>query len=173
MATSAFGKAFRAAREAGDKEFEFGGKKYNTKLKEETSAPAPVNASRSMAAPVNASRYVSPNDREMYKAQERADQGLNEDASGFLDSNKGRKTYEESGKGTVDRQDATRAKPQKLPEPMPYSEFMKQQSMKHGGSVKKMASGGSASSRADGIAQRGKTRGTMVMCGGGMAKGKR
>ena len=36
--------------------------------------------------------------------------------------------------------------------------------------VKKMASGGSASSRADGIAQRGKTRGTMVMCGGGMSK---
>jgi len=36
------------------------------------------------------------------------------------------------------------------------------------------AKGGSvsASKRADGIAQRGKTRGTMVMCGGGMAKGK-
>ena len=34
------------------------------------------------------------------------------------------------------------------------------------------AKGGSASSRADGIAQRGKTRGTMVMCGGGMAKRK-
>lgn len=35
------------------------------------------------------------------------------------------------------------------------------------------AAGGSissASKRADGIAQRGKTRGTMVMCGGGMAK---
>ena len=32
-----------------------------------------------------------------------------------------------------------------------------------------MASGGTASSRADGIAQRGKTRGTMIaMCGGGM-----
>jgi hypothetical protein len=28
--------------------------------------------------------------------------------------------------------------------------------------VKKMASGGSASSRADGIAQRGKTRGTLI-----------
>jgi hypothetical protein len=38
--------------------------------------------------------------------------------------------------------------------------------------VKKMAKGGSASSRADGIAQKGKTRGTMIMCGGGMAKGK-
>ena len=32
------------------------------------------------------------------------------------------------------------------------------------------AKGGTASSRADGIAQRGKTRGTMVMCGGGMSK---
>jgi len=39
---------------------------------------------------------------------------------------------------------------------------------------KKMAKGGTASSRADGIAQRGKTRGTIAaMCGGGMAKGKR
>ena len=34
MATTAFGKAFRAARDAGDKEFEFGGKKYNTDFKE-------------------------------------------------------------------------------------------------------------------------------------------
>ena len=33
---------------------------------------------------------------------------------------------------------------------------------------KKMAKGGYASSRADGIAQRGKTRGTFIMCGGGM-----
>jgi hypothetical protein len=32
------------------------------------------------------------------------------------------------------------------------------------------AKGGSASSRADGIAQKGKTRGTIVMCGGGMSK---
>jgi hypothetical protein len=39
-----------------------------------------------------------------------------------------------------------------------------------GKKVKGMAKGGSASSRADGIASRGKTRGTMVMCGGGMAK---
>jgi hypothetical protein len=35
--------------------------------------------------------------------------------------------------------------------------------------VKKMAKGGSASSRADGCAQRGKTKGTMVMCKGGMS----
>jgi hypothetical protein len=44
---------------------------------------------------------------------------------------------------------------------------------KKGGMIK-MASGGmTASKRADGIAQRGKTRGTMVMCGGGMSYGKK
>ena len=37
-----------------------------------------------------------------------------------------------------------------------------------------LAKGGmTASKRADGIATKGKTRGTMVMCGGGMAKGKK
>ena len=35
---------------------------------------------------------------------------------------------------------------------------------------KLFAKGGTASSRADGIAQRGKTRGTIVMCGGGAYK---
>jgi len=36
-----------------------------------------------------------------------------------------------------------------------------------------LAKGGMASRRADGIAQRGKTRGTLIMCGGGYAKGKK
>jgi len=49
-----------------------------------------------------------------------------------------------------------------LTEPNPYSDFNSGPSS--------YAKGGSASSRADGIAQRGKTRGTMVMCSGGMAK---
>jgi len=39
MATSAFGKAFRAAYDDGKTEFEFGGKKYSTKMKDD-SAPA-------------------------------------------------------------------------------------------------------------------------------------
>lgn len=39
------------------------------------------------------------------------------------------------------------------------------------GIVVKKAGGGTASARADGIAQRGKTKGTLVaMCGGGMHK---
>ena len=48
--------------------------------------------------------------------------------------------------------------------------------MKKGGKVKGYAKGGSVSSaskRADGIAQRGKTRGTIVACGGGYMKGKK
>ena len=48
--------------------------------------------------------------------------------------------------------------------------------MRKGGKVKAYAKGGSVSSaskRADGIAQRGKTRGTMVACGGGYMKGKK
>ena len=45
--------------------------------------------------------------------------------------------------------------------------------LKKGGACKKMAAGGSASKRADGVASKGKTKGTMVkMCGGGMKKGK-
>ena len=45
--------------------------------------------------------------------------------------------------------------------------YNKASSLKKGGSVS------SASKRADGIASKGKTRGTMVaMCGGGMARGK-
>jgi hypothetical protein len=47
------------------------------------------------------------------------------------------------------------------------------QAGKQGVPMKKGGSVSSASSRADGIAQRGKTRGTMIMCGGGMAKGKK
>ena len=38
------------------------------------------------------------------------------------------------------------------------------------GTTLKLSKGGSASSRADGCAQRGKTKGTIVMCGGGMYK---
>jgi hypothetical protein len=50
---------------------------------------------------------------------------------------------------------------------MPGMNGSKAAGMKKGGKVS------SASSRADGIAQRGKTKGTMVMCGGGMTYGKK
>ena len=51
---------------------------------------------------------------------------------------------------------------------MSFSKTGKPDGMKE---VTKMASGGSASKRADGIATKGKTKGTMIaMCGGGMYK---
>lgn len=40
MATSAFGKAFSEARKAGDKTFEFGGKKYTTEMASEAKQPS-------------------------------------------------------------------------------------------------------------------------------------
>jgi hypothetical protein len=43
---------------------------------------------------------------------------------------------------------------------------MAEAGMKKGGGVKKMAAGGSASARADGIAQKGKTKGKMLNKGG-------
>ena len=58
-------------------------------------------------------------------------------------------------------------KPKKQPKPMPKP------MPKAMDDTEMMAKGGSASSRADGIAERGKTRGTIVMCGGGMARGKK
>lgn len=48
---------------------------------------------------------------------------------------------------------------------------MAEAGMKKGGMTKKYAKGGSASARADGIAQRGKTRG-MLLKSGGMTRGK-
>ena len=58
----------------------------------------------------------------------------------------------------------------------PAQESSKQeQPMRKGGNVKKMNAGGStsASSRADGMATKGKTKGTMIMCGGGMTRSKK
>ena len=58
-----------------------------------------------------------------------------------------------------------------------FSESSKGMKFRKGGGemmgYKKGGSVSSASSRGDGIAQRGKTKGRMVMCGGGMARGKK
>jgi hypothetical protein len=53
------------------------------------------------------------------------------------------------------------------PPPPGFGVWNRATRLKSGGSVS------SASKRADGIATKGKTRGTMVMCGGGMMKGKK
>lgn len=57
-----------------------------------------------------------------------------------------------------------------IPPNMPGSGIRVEKEPKPAPKVEKKAAGGTASSRADGIAQRGKTKGTIVMCGGGMYK---
>jgi len=73
--------------------------------------------------------------------------------------------YKYTDSTPVDEPVAKKAKPAPKPAPKPiYPD-----SVPVDEPVKK-AKGGTASSRADGCAERGKTRGTMIMCGGGMAK---
>lgn len=67
-------------------------------------------------------------------------------------------TYEEPGTGIL-----VDGKPLVTPKSPPKSPPKVEKKAK-GGSIS------SASSRADGCAERGKTKGTIVMCGGGMAK---
>jgi hypothetical protein len=135
MATSDFGKAFREARASGDKTFTFNGKKYTTELAEDKRK------------------------KEMSAAKDKAMQDENKPA--------GYTGQDDRGSFDMGAYKARR-------EPNALSEVTKpgtntnyenkdvsDMSMKRGGKVKKMASGGSASSRADGIASRGKTRGKM------------
>lgn len=131
-------------------------------------------------------------DRATMRAQENADKGLDEKGNPLRDdsANVRRDQYRESGKAAVDKQDeasrrdATMAAytPRRDPNAAARARLSSGAgdeaggAMKRGGAVKKMANGGSvrsASSRADGIASKGKTRGTMVMCGGGMTKGRK
>ena len=127
MALSKFQQAFKDARASGETEFEFNGKKYTTKYKEESSAPAK-------------------------KAEPKASQEFPKTpAPKYGDSS------------------SIKSEPYK--HKMPITSFfegirergkkdLEERELKHGGKVK-MASGGSASKRADGIAQKGKTRGKM------------
>ena len=85
----------------------------------------------------------------------------------FLQADKGKKF---SGGGEVDKKDLAQDK-----KVVKKAVSMHDKQL-HGGkktNLTNLKKGGSASSRADGIAQRGKTKGTEVkMCGGGRAKGK-
>ncbi len=71
------------------------------------------------------------------------------------------------GKAARDEMRAAKALRESVPYRAREYEAYNEAGYKKGGKVS------SASKRADGIAQRGKTRGTMVMCKGGMTKGKK
>lgn len=98
-----------------------------------------------------------------------ASEGSFKDA--FKDARKdGKKSFTWKGK-KYNTEVAGEDKPEKMSEPMPTGDIGSRQmfeegetapAFKRGGKVKKMAGGGSASSRGDGCAQRGKTKGRFV-----------
>ena len=144
MATSGFGKAFREARAAGDKTFTFNGKKYTTDM-----APA---EQKSIGSKSKMGEYV-PRDSDTRKGEIMRSKNA-----------VGRDSYVRSGQKSFDteREPEALASPNKPGTNISYENTeTSDMSMKRGGAVKKMASGGSASSRADGIATKGKTRGKM------------
>lgn len=200
MATSAFGKAFRAAREAGDTEFEFGGKKYNTKLKddssskiaalaakgqagnkamqeeEEKSSTGPDSASKNLGSAVG-SRKVQPDftpgkvpSSEQAAANRKAAADTVKSAANAVGD------YFSNFETPAERR-SREAKEVKNPSPKPAPKESEEvpyrsknitdwlglssNTRKPGDADSSYKKGGSVSSRADGIAQRGKTRGKM------------
>ena len=144
MATSGFGKAFREARAAGDKTFTFNGKKYTTEMAPEEQ--------KSVGGKPKLDKYV-PRDSDTRKGEIMTSKNA-----------KPRDEYVRSGQKSFDteREPEALASTNKPGTNISYENTeTSDMSMKHGGKVKKMASGGSASSRADGIATKGKTRGKM------------
>jgi len=145
------GEAFRAARAAGDKTFEFEGKKYTTELAKPKATPAKEEAPKVAPKATPAKRpgimqRMRDKDTAMVKsAQAKTRQG-NADLGSANAGPSGT-----GGRLTGDRMSPAYGQGRVNPDTM--------LAMKKGGAVKKYASGGSVSSRADGCAQRGKTRG--------------
>jgi len=150
---SAFEQAFADARKAGDKEFEFKGKKFNTRLASEETA--------SVGGKPKAGEYV-PRDSDARKGEAMTSKNY-----------KPRDNYVRSGQQSMDTEtefvppDMSAYKPRRTPGAL--SDVTKpgtgtnyentdtsDMSFKRGGSV------ASASRRGDGCAQRGKTKGRLI-----------
>jgi hypothetical protein len=168
MATSEFGKAFRAARASGDKTFTFNGKKYTTDMAPEQQ--------KSVGGKPKMGEYV-PRDSDTRKGEIMTSKNA-----------KPRDEYVRSGQKSFDTEtefvppDMSKYKPRRDPEALTETNKpgtstryentdTSDMAYKRGGSIKASKMGavrtskpsmGSASKRADGIATKGKTRGRMV-----------
>ena len=167
MATSAFGKAFREARASGDKNFTFNGKKYNTDL-----ASDPTRGEARNKTEQDAADAIDPGDMRTREIG-RTRGGPSYDSAGkpsnagpdVVSSNYSRNTrtgatakmLKDDAKKPTSKEDYMQSREQYKT----AQDESEPSTFRKGGVVKKYASGGSVSSRADGIAQRGKTRGKM------------
>ena len=154
-----FGAAFAEARKAGLKTFEHNGKRYTTQLKDEAPKKA-VEAKRE--EPVAKAEIPGPKKSASSELQP-GDAGYGRQSFG----NASKSTFGQRQQGSNESEEMGKPAKKKLPvsENMWFQREamgknyspLKAKNLKKGGSVKS-----SASSRADGIAQRGKTRGRMV-----------
>jgi len=154
---STFKEAFKDAREEGKKTFEWNGKKYSTELEAPKSkAKAEESKSESKEEPAKEDKR----NRGTAGALGAAAVGLGGAAllSGMKRSEEQRKERELS-KGKEDR--SMRSPVRNISTEEAAWEGEGGRAYRKGGKVKKMAGGGSASSRGDGIAMRGKTKGRM------------
>lgn len=159
MAISEFGKAFRSARTAGDKTFMFNGKKYTTDLAPEEQ--------KSVGGKPKLDEYV-PRDSDARKGEIMTSKNAVPRDSFAKKSRIAERAMREANAAPAGSEYTSTEDFMGMKDMASKSNYVNDEKMggvrggyKHGGKVKKMASGGSASSRADGIATKGKTRGKM------------
>lgn len=181
-AAKTFKQSFAAARRAGDKTFEFEGKKYTTELaasKAKASAPDESSAEtariKRRADEASKAAYGEEKQRQARMAKEQALEKVSPESA--LIGGGGLRAMKMLAEGLAAKQAAKEAaktmgrrpekditpRPARLTnEPLKIGREPLKIGMKKGGAVKSHSSGGSmssASKRGDGIAQRGKTRG--------------
>ena len=159
MATSAFGKAFREARASGDKTFTFNGKKYTTEMAPEEQ--------KSLGGKPKLDEYV-PRDSDTRKGEIMRSKNAVPRDSFAKKSRIAERAMREANAAPAGSEYTSTEDFMGMKDMASKSDYVNDEKMggvrggyKRGGAVKKMASGGSASSRADGIATKGKTRGKM------------
>jgi hypothetical protein len=161
-----FGEAFSAARRSGAKSFEFGGKRYTTEMASEkkrvrSTAPTPDESAAETARLARQAKMT-----ESSKKGDGSSAALLAIPAAAAAAAGMRRGIKEGSRRT--RTEPTLSSRVRMQEIDPFDQMAMDRMTGEGGrkkgghvKAKKMAKGGSASSRADGIAQRGKTRGRM------------
>lgn len=200
MATSEFGKAFAAARAAGDKKFTFKGKDYTTDMAKSAApkaatAVAPKTASGNtmfdsgssktpyqMSQDMKAKNAAIPKPKAMTFQESMDKVGADDKARNAARTIKGNADAKSRGDAVKNffKKAGSRLTTVGYDSPdynppakdMPTERKGGAIKSKKGTTMKKMASGGSFRSSANGIAKKGKTKGTQVkMAAGGKMKG--
>jgi hypothetical protein len=162
--TPSFKEAFASARSGGGKDFEWNGKKYSTELASDKKAtPTSKAASETSKATPETSKTASKPASETSARVGRAGQASVDTKEKNPVTNESLAAAREKWSNDKDRNPPS-AMSRMFSSIRDRGQKSNPDAYAKGGSVS------SASRRADGIASKGKTKGTLVMCGGGMAR---